>query len=1566
VTPEEARGAALAWLDASPHFATTAYTPATDVLEIKDRGRTQTIAYVLELRPRGFVIVTPHRGLNPVIAYSETSVFDATESPENILLDLLRGDVGERLEALEAGIIRTSYQDKAHSRWESYLEAVDDVDGVDGVEGIEGRIRSEGTPLPMLQSYDVEHGPFLTSEWGQSTDGGGNAAFNYYTPPGPDGDSDNYVCGCVATAFGQLLNYYEWPKTGTGSHSYGWNSETLSADFGATTYDWGNILDLYHDGGKTAAQRQAAGTLTYHTGVAVDMDYTSSGSGANTREVAHALQNHFRATADWVSGTASDFYDRLYANMINHRPGELSIRDTGAGAGHAVVVDGVRHDDGGTKYYHVNMGWDGTHDAWYDIASDFTTGSYTWDTVRGAILDVVPTPDLNDPGATTSGAAFPVSWDITDLQDAARFELHEAVVPDTPGSFTDGAEGGTGNWVVDGNWEQSGYAARTGSYSFKGCVAETSDDDLLFSSFTLDKAVKIAGSTTIAYWWGSYYFHSTEARLEISTNEKNWTALKTHTEANTSLPFTWHSETVTTGELAAYVGEVVSLRFVIDAGSGWYWGNSVGFYLDDFAVNNCYSGDWTVVDSDISAGLIALPFTESGEHCYRVRAYGCDPSVQPSCSGQWWAWSDVESITLVSDAYVSRANGSWSEGSTWEGGDVPPAGSSTIIKNGHTVSVNSNRECNDVVIESGGTLVVANGVTLSVAGDWVNNGTLTANNGTVTFNGGSAQGIGGDASFYNLTCANTSGGVTAGDGTLTVSNLLHVQSGTFSGACDLADVQIDSGAAFALSGDTIVSGDWANNGTFTHNSHGITFDGTTAMSGSSSNAFANVTVSGDLTAASGTMALTGDWSSSGSFDPNDGTIIFNGASAQTITASGYTDFHHLQIGDGISAQTVAANSDLDVNGDLTIETGASLAGGSNTIKVAGNWSESYTGFLPGASTVVFDGATQSLNKTLASTLITEGFDSYTSCCGWGASVGYPPPAGWARETVDGYGWLLGSQVANRWSDSTDGWLFTGAVQLESGVQYEIGYTVWALDQPPWGTVNDQTVEVKLGVAQDSASMTTLLDTVTTNSTTKTPRTKGFTIETPGTYYVGFRATQPTSGDILRLDDVLLTSLKYPTFYNLQVSSADSATFNEDVEVQNDLSIGSGATMTIDTHEVTVDGNWANSGTFDGASGSVTFGGSTTMSGSGTNNLGDVTIGSGATLNSGSANLTLAGDWANSGTFNGGTGCATFDGSSAQTMSGSNTFCDLTINNSSGVDASGSTLTVQDLLHVQGGSFTSASDLDDVQIDSGATLALSGDITASGNWSNSGTFTHNGHAVSFDGSSEQTVGGSSVTAFESVTVNSGATVVVETMPTVAGTLTNDGTLQQTQYVNGSSDVSFLDSGGYGGVIINANGQDLGSTLVTIQGNNADCTGVENETLKRCFDIAPTYASGRDASITFFFDSGELAGTGSECDTLNPYHFDGSSWELLTLDSSYDTDGRLCGSDPQSIRVINVSNFSPFVSKSGGPPEGGGPTVITLASFAATLERMEVALSLLALGAAVSLLLWVRRTRGMDGE
>lgn len=134
----------------------------------------------------------------------------------------------------------------------------------------------------------------------------------------------------------------------------------------------------------------------------------------------------------------------------------------------------------------------------------------------------------------------------------------------------------------------------------------------------------------------------------------------------------------------------------------------------------------------------------------------------------------------------------------------------------------------------------------------------------------------------------------------------------------------------------------------------------------------------------------------------------------------------------------------------------------------------------------------------------------------------------------------------------------------------------------------------------------------------------------------------------------------------------------------------------------------------------------------------------------------------------------------------------------------------------------------------------------------------------------------------------------------------GTYYQTKPVNGSSDVSFPKAGG---LIINANGQDLGSTQVADTANGV-CAGVTaGDAVRHCYSITPTLSTGRDATVTFYYRSNEIP-AGQSCASMEAYRWTGAWDTRLTRDLTYGTDGRMCGGDPYSIRVIDVDAFSPF--------------------------------------------------------
>ena len=193
-------------------------------------------------------------------------------------------------------------------------------------------------------------------------------------------------------------------------------------------------------------------------------------------------------------------------------------------------------------------------------------------------------------------------------------------------------------------------------------------------------------------------------------------------------------------------------------------------------------------------------------------------------------------------------------------------------------------------------------------------------------------------------------------------------------------------------------------------------------------------------------------------------------------------------------------------------------------------------------------------------------------------------------------------------------------------------------------------------------------------------------------------------------------------------------------------------------------------------------------GSGTQTIAAEAYGNLTSSNSGTRTLASSGTIGIFTTFTPGTNSYTitgstieYNGTSAQTLpsSGFNTYNNLTINNAAGVTNSNSALTVNGLLDVKKGTFTTSSTFNNVQIDSAGPGVLAGvtgtTMNVSGNWTNNGgsatSFMANGNTVNFNGSSLQTIGGSTSTTFDNLTIaNAGVGVTLGINTNVNGTLT----------------------------------------------------------------------------------------------------------------------------------------------------------------------------------------------------
>jgi hypothetical protein len=329
------------------------------------------LARCFSIFPRGFVVVPILKELPPIQAYSNEYGLDVNEGvgfPQllrEFLLDRVRlyAKIYGSLDAVQppTGAVLLGRGHKAE--WSRFLKNQQEFE----TDLREGKFK----PLTGV-------GPLLTTSWHQ------RAPYNNFCPRGdttctvcPSGKPPTIptVVGCVATATAQILRYWNWPPSGTGSHSYTWYgdyscggstpSQVLYADF-SDPYDWQSMPDSC-DSGCAPQDSAALAELCYEVGVAFEMSYGVCGSGAYTADALTVFPTYFRYDPsideeNRSDHTAAEWFSIIQAEINHGRPMQYRIRS------HSIVCDGWR-DTGGQNQYHMNYGWGGSFTTWFAIDS---------------------------------------------------------------------------------------------------------------------------------------------------------------------------------------------------------------------------------------------------------------------------------------------------------------------------------------------------------------------------------------------------------------------------------------------------------------------------------------------------------------------------------------------------------------------------------------------------------------------------------------------------------------------------------------------------------------------------------------------------------------------------------------------------------------------------------------------------------------------------------------------------------------------------------------------------------------------------------------------------------------------------------------------------------------------------------------------------------------------------------------------------------------------------------------------------------------------------------------------
>ena len=240
----------------------------------------------------------------------------------------------------------------------------------------------------MMENLPDSVGPLMTTTWNQSQ------YYNALCPVDGQGPDGHVFAGCVATTMAQMVNYWgrQHPLHTRGTHSYSTaNYGTLTVDFDTVTYDYAHMPAVLTST-STPQEVNAVAKLIYHCGVAVNMSYSPSESGAYDQDARAALINFFQFSPDMSLVEKSFFKEAEWAQLIraeiaSNRPVMYGGKGTGAKSGHSFICDGYKQDD----YFHFNFGWGGWYDGWFLLNATDPTVSIMFSSNQRIIIGIAPT-----------------------------------------------------------------------------------------------------------------------------------------------------------------------------------------------------------------------------------------------------------------------------------------------------------------------------------------------------------------------------------------------------------------------------------------------------------------------------------------------------------------------------------------------------------------------------------------------------------------------------------------------------------------------------------------------------------------------------------------------------------------------------------------------------------------------------------------------------------------------------------------------------------------------------------------------------------------------------------------------------------------------------------------------------------------------------------------------------------------------------------------------------------------------------------------------------------------------
>ncbi|MBN2182572.1 MAG: C10 family peptidase [Sedimentisphaerales bacterium] len=427
ITADEAKKAVTGWLITNPQpFDTVSERQILEADTFSDETG-KPVYHIVYLEPSGFVIVSANDLIEPIIGFADSGAYDPSDGGPLWALvtqDLNGRTLNARDDAGSTASLEQLESNQARQKWKYFIDLASES----------GKSLSlESAPAICDDDIsDIRVSPLIKSKWGQTWYYGLNyrkiSCFNYYTPQLIDDEVvfiddqiGNYPAGCLAVAIAQLMRYHKYPDYAIALGEFnifvGWQTFKRGLILGSGPggeYNWDDMVYV-PVGSTTGQQRRAIGSICHDVGIAINTQYTEEGSGAYMRDALIATVETFGyPQAIWAANEGENIdsqylLDILNPNLDANSPVILGIMESPeSDKGHAVVCDGYGYNNS-TMYHHLNIGWYGIDDCWYNLPNIDAPSAGTYSIITECLYNVFPdcTGEIIS-GRITNGAGKPI------------------------------------------------------------------------------------------------------------------------------------------------------------------------------------------------------------------------------------------------------------------------------------------------------------------------------------------------------------------------------------------------------------------------------------------------------------------------------------------------------------------------------------------------------------------------------------------------------------------------------------------------------------------------------------------------------------------------------------------------------------------------------------------------------------------------------------------------------------------------------------------------------------------------------------------------------------------------------------------------------------------------------------------------------------------------------------------------------------------------------------------------------------------------------------------------------